>query len=138
MLETISKSFGPDRVEIRTGVGQRRRWSDAEKERIIVEALSPGAVVSEVARRHDMFPQHLFAWLRTAKQRGLSFPVGDDQPDFVPVVADERARAGHSREAGIAVEIAIGGVEVRVHNGAEATTIEAVLRAIRHSGMNAC
>ena len=49
------------RVEVITGAGGRRRWSAAEKARILDEVLAPGAVVSEVARRHGMTPQHLSA-----------------------------------------------------------------------------
>jgi transposase len=50
-------------VEIRNGVG--RRWSEADKGRIVAE--SSGAVVSEVARRHEISPQHLFAWRKAAR-----------------------------------------------------------------------
>ena len=37
-------------VEVITSVQRRRRWSRAEKERIVAAALEPGAVSSEVAR----------------------------------------------------------------------------------------
>jgi transposase len=37
-------------VEVITLVQRRRRWSRAEKERIVAAAIEPGAVASEVAR----------------------------------------------------------------------------------------
>ncbi len=37
-------------VEVITSVQRRRRWSRAEKERIVAAAMEPGAVASEVAR----------------------------------------------------------------------------------------
>jgi hypothetical protein len=37
-------------VEVITSVQRRRRWSRAEKERIVAAALEPGASASEVAR----------------------------------------------------------------------------------------
>jgi transposase-like protein len=37
-------------VEVITSVQRRRRWSRAEKERIVAAALEPGVVASEVAR----------------------------------------------------------------------------------------
>ena len=55
MTDTICDtklSFG--RVEIRTGVGRRRRWTALEKGRIVAEALNAGVPVAEIARRHDM------------------------------------------------------------------------------------
>ncbi|MBA4806425.1 transposase [Brevundimonas sp.] len=40
------------RVEILNGIERRRRWSRDEKMQIIEETLAPGAVVTEIARRH--------------------------------------------------------------------------------------
>ena len=37
-------------VEVITSVQRRRRWSRAEKERLVAAALEPGMVASEVAR----------------------------------------------------------------------------------------
>ncbi|WP_419830003.1 transposase [Methylobacterium sp.] len=54
------------RLEVITGVGGRRRWSDAERGRVLAAATAPGAVVSVVARRHGLSPQHLSTWLRAA------------------------------------------------------------------------
>ena len=50
------------------GHGRRREWPAAEKARIIVESLMPGAVVSEVARRNGLSPQHLSSWRREARE----------------------------------------------------------------------
>ena len=49
------------RIDIRVGVGRRRRWCAEDKGRIVAESYAPGAVASEVARRHEITPQHLFA-----------------------------------------------------------------------------
>lgn len=77
------------RVEVITGVGGRRRWSAAEKARITEEAMAPGAVVSEIARRHGMSPQHLFTWRRLAlRAAGLDRA---ETPLFVPAVIEAPA-----------------------------------------------
>src|SRR5665213_3575292 len=86
MVDRIFDTLQPrGRVEIRTGVGQRRRWSDEEKGRIVAESYALGAIVSEVARRHEISPQHLFAWRKAARTGRLRLP-GDEGPLFVPVV----------------------------------------------------
>ena len=41
-------------LEIISGVERRRRWSAADKLRIVAEADEPGAKVAEVARRHEI------------------------------------------------------------------------------------
>ncbi|HEX9274918.1 MAG TPA: transposase, partial [Casimicrobiaceae bacterium] len=43
-------------VTIHSGPERRRRWSAAEKVRIVEESLAPEASVTEVARRHDVHP----------------------------------------------------------------------------------
>ena len=60
-------AVGP-RLEIVTGLGRRREWPVSEKTRIIVESLTPGANVSEVARRNGLSPQQLFGWRREARE----------------------------------------------------------------------
>src|ERR1700737_1288406 len=73
------------RIDIRTGVGRRRRWSDEVKGQVVAESYEPGVVVSEVARRHDITPQHLFGWRKAARAGVLTLPA-DEVPMFVPVV----------------------------------------------------
>jgi transposase len=43
-------------VEIITGKERRRRWSVEEKLRIVAEAEEPGARITEVAARHEVYP----------------------------------------------------------------------------------
>jgi transposase len=118
------------RMEIRAGVVRRRRWSDEEKGRIVAEAVAPGAVIAEVARRHDLAPQHLSNWIRVAKEGRLALPAGDGVA-FVPVVASGRTgSASAAPREGTAIEITMGSVVVRVSNGVDRRTLEAVLRVL--------
>ena len=55
------------RIELITGTGRRRQWSDDDKARIIIESLRPGSCVSEVARRNGLSPQQLLGWRREAR-----------------------------------------------------------------------
>src|SRR5258708_22123624 len=49
-------------VEVITSVQRRRRWSRAEKERIVAAAMEPVAVASEVARAAGIHVSQLFRW----------------------------------------------------------------------------
>jgi transposase len=49
-------------AETVTSVRQRRRWSRAEKERIVAAAMEPGAVASAVAREVGIQASQLFRW----------------------------------------------------------------------------
>jgi transposase len=83
--------------------------------RMVAESCVPVAVLSEVTRRHDISPQHLFAWRKTARACLLRLPA-DEAPLFVPVVTQPRrdgATAAVVDDSGdIAIEIG-GGVVVR-------------------------
>src|SRR6516164_10866489 len=121
------------RAEV-TGAVRRRRWSDEEKGWIVAETIAPGAVIADVARRHDLAPQQLSNWIMAAKEGQFALPA-DEMPAFVPVVAVESAqpsKAAHVRRSA-AIEIMIGTIKVRVPGGAEARDVEAVLRAVRCS-----
>ena len=86
MVDHIVDASAPrGRVEIRSGVGRRwRRWSNADKGRIVAESFASGAVVSEVVRRRGISPKHLFAWRKAARRRQLALPA-DEAAVFVPV-----------------------------------------------------
>ena len=125
------------RLEVITS-GGRRRWSAAEKARITEEAIAPGAVVSEIARRHGMSPQHLFTWRRLAlRAAGLGRP---EAPLFVPAVIgtplaqpvpERRPRRSRRRSTANGIELEIGGVAVRVGADASPKAIAAVIRALK-------
>jgi transposase len=120
-------------MDIQVGVMRRRRWSDEVKGRIVAESYAPGAIVSEVARRHDISPQHLFAWRKAARSGALSLPA-DGAPPFVPVVMEVR-REGTVPLAvdgtpGV-ITIQIGGVVVRAAPGVDPAWLREVLRAVK-------
>ena len=134
MVDHIVEASGPrGRVEIRNGVGRRRRWSDEEKGRIVAESFAPGAVVSEVARRHDISAQHLFAWRKAARTGLLSLPA-EEAPRFVPVVTELRhdgMMSGASAQGCAAITIEIGGAVVRAAPGVDPAWLREVLRAVK-------
>ena len=72
-------------LEIISGVERRRRWSAADKLRIVAEADEPGATVTDVARRHEVSRSILWAWRKQARAGRLAM---SDLPAFLPVVVD--------------------------------------------------
>jgi transposase len=120
------------RIEVITG-GGRRRWTVDEKAHIVSETLESGAVVSVIARRHGLSPQQLFAWRREARKR--TAPTAELLPGFVPAVVDLAepliTTRSRKRTAAAAIELEIAGVTVRVGHGARASTVAAVIRALK-------
>ena len=84
-----------DRVEIITSVQRRRRWTAAEKVRIVEETFEPGMTVSLVARRHGVAPNQLFTWRRLVVEGALTAAGSGEQ--VVPA-SDYRALQSQVRE----------------------------------------
>jgi transposase len=132
------------RDEVTSGGDRRRRWSKADKARIVRESLEPGAVVSEVAQRHGLTRWQLYEWRRKARAAGdqarpaqpkrdvsTSKPV-EALPAFAPVVMAAPAMPLQpTASEGSLVEIAIGGVSVRVRGVVDVEGLVAVLNAVR-------
>src|SRR3712207_9352845 len=59
---TSTKADSLRRIEVITGVGRRRRWTDEEKAWIVAESLDPATTVSAVARRDGRHGSQLFVW----------------------------------------------------------------------------
>lgn len=144
-MSTLDHMLEPEptvvrRLEVITGTGRRRRFSADDKSRIIEETLAPGAVVSEIARRHGLTPQQVFGWRRQSRQVA-SAGVDREAPRFVPAVVDRPMRVRpvgrrgrrHSDLGASVIEVVIDGVTIRVGRGAEAKMVVAVLRALKGS-----
>jgi len=151
---------GVRRIELITGSERRRRWSEDDNARIVVESFAPGANVSEVARRNGLSPQQLFAWRREARalfrdggdavvlataqqppgkaSRARLPKPADEAPPFVPVVMASSSPPSPPGNppppscAGI-IEISIGDIVVRIIGQTETATLTAVLRAVRRA-----
>ena len=132
MVDHIVDGSAPrGRIDLRVGVGRRRRWSGREKGRIVAESYAPGAVVSEVARRHDLTPQHLFGWRKAAREEKLALP-DEDGSLFVPVVvAPPRAAGAAAQAAAGLITIEVAGAAVRVERGVDLDWLTTVLRAVK-------
>ncbi len=70
-------------IEVITSVQRRRRWSRAEKERIVAAAIEPGAVASEVARAAGIHTSQLFRWRQELCRSSQSAP--ENAPTFSAV-----------------------------------------------------
>ena len=65
-------------IEIITDGGRRRRWSAAEKLRIVEETLDERASISVVARRNGVAPNLLYRWRRLMLDGGAVAVSEDD------------------------------------------------------------
>lgn len=133
-----AKGVGYRRIEVLTGPGRRRKWSDDDKARVVAETLAPGAVVTEVARRWQISPQQVFDWRRQARIGAAKEGV-PAVPDFVPIVpepsvaAPEPAGPTAPARATAPIEVKLAGAVLRVAPGTDMELLTAVLRAIRAS-----
>ena len=92
---------------------ERRRWTAAEKVRIVTASLATGLSVAEFARRHDVHPNLVHAWRRQARTGELSV-AADGGARFVPVLV----AAGSSVAGRTGDDASVGSVvEVMLRNG---------------------
>ena len=70
------------RVEVLTGTERRRKYTPAEKVRMVEEAFRPGVVVTEAARRLGVHESLLYRWRDLMKATGT---IVAEPPSFVAV-----------------------------------------------------
>ena len=122
---TSTKADSFRRIEVITGVGRRRRWTDEEKAWIVAESLDPTTTVSAVARRYGLHASQLFTW-----RQQLAAPAACEGPAFVPVVVAEDGAATPAEMAG-RMEIALGPAVIRVGADVDAAALRRVLEVVR-------
>jgi transposase len=124
------------RLELFTGAGRRRTWSEDEKAAIIAESEAPNTSISAVARRHGLSASQLFTWRRHARGSGAGSPAM-----FVPAVLSpsqdpapaERWPGAHGPGPLSGIEVEVAGARVWIGPDAGPKAITAVIRALKAS-----
>ena len=97
--------------------GERRRFSVADKKRIVEEACRPGASVAGVARQYRIAARQLFRWKQELA------PATQTETTFLPVTLtdapDQSAKAPQSlpAPAPVIVERSAPGIEIELIGG---------------------
>jgi transposase len=129
-LKSALESDLPEQVEIRVRRERRRRWSPADKLRIVQEAFAPGAVAKRVAERYEISTGLLFTW-----RREIMTPAG---AGFMPVQVignvDKPPRPASSasapRSAGT-IEVDLpNGVRLRLSHSVDLKVLRGLLAAL--------
>ena len=109
----------------------RRRWSEADKRRLVEETLAPGQTVHGVARRRGVSPSQLFAWRKSVRVGAQGVAPMPRVPGFVAVeVAPVPPPADGAAPSGvIEIELA-GGDRVRISGAPDSDVVAAALRAL--------
>ena len=100
----------------------RRRWSIAEKRRIVAEATQPGAVKIVVARRHGISQSRLYAWRKALGNQTLTH--------FLPVIADHSVPSKDDGSTGSIDIILSNGHRLIVSSAIDPAHVERLLRVL--------
>lgn len=136
------------RFEVFTGRGKRRDWPPELKASIVAECCPGRGGVSAVARRHGLDPSQIYAWRKDLRKQleAKGLPLLSAEPEavmFVPAVikavtptgpALRRRSRPRRRVTPAAVELEIDGVAVKIAQGADASVITAVIKALKATG----
>ena len=94
------------------GPERRRRWTTAEKLRLVEESLTAGVGVAEFARQRDIHPNLIHLWRRQARTGALAAGRSEMKVRFAPVaIAPVATPAREGRDGNAAM------MEVVLRNG---------------------
>ena len=142
VLVSARKSTRSEVVEVVTRGERRRTWSDEQKRLIVLEAMQPGALATEVARRWGIGTGLIYTWRRQMRQGELgAMPVPafalvtvapapamaePEPPALTPEVPAEASAHDFGR-----IEVALPcGATVRVGRDVDEAALRRVLSAV--------
>ena len=115
-------------IEVITSVQRRRRWSRAEKERIVAAAIEPGAVASEVARAAGIHSSQ-FRWRQELCRSAQSAP--ENAPTFSAVTTSPVSEPAVPPSASSIVEIEFAsGARMRISGAVDPSMASAMIAAL--------
>lgn len=117
------------------GMERRRFWRDEDKLDIIMSIGVGGATVTQVAQRHEVTRQQIYAWRHDLKKKGLWSPDAGGLffPLDIPVAAGVPAAQPAAAEAPrlIAVELRLrGGRSLHFDSTVDPVALTALIRAV--------
>jgi transposase len=95
-MDSHKHSTEVERLEV-IETGRRRRWSDDEKLRIVMESLAAPRAISSTARRHGISRSLLVTWRRSFRPEPTCPEV--QQAGFVPVMVVAAAETAPTMDA---------------------------------------
>ena len=107
--------------------GARRRWTDAEKLRIVEESYGHSRAVSATARRHGLSSGQLFSWRKLVREGRLGARVAPTE--FAPVLIVPDATPERTPGAGV-MEIVFGPARILVGADVDEAALSRVLGAV--------
>jgi transposase len=129
-MDSDRRSAQVERLEL-VDTGRRRRWSEDEKLKIVLESLQAPRQVAATARRYGVSRSLLLRWRRSFRPEPKE---AARQAGFVPamVVPESGATAGPVGPAsGGAIEIEFAaGARMRITGAVDAATLTAVVTAL--------
>lgn len=131
-MDSDKRSAQVERLEV-VETGRRRRWSEDEKLKIVLESLQAPRQVSATARRYGLSRSQLLQWRRSfrAQQKGAAEqPIG-----FVPAMVAPASEAAVPAPAGLAsggaIEIEFAsGARMRITGAVDQATLTAAMAAL--------
>ncbi|MCK1339208.1 transposase [Bradyrhizobium sp. 38] len=133
--DDIRRPLSP-RIEVYAGAG-RKQWPDDLKAQIVADSLEPGAIVTNVARRHGCRPQQVHDWRRRARLGQLVLPASADTLSFVPVASESALPAAAEPsglpEAAAIVTVEFQGARVEVRGAPGLAALSDVFLALRRT-----
>lgn len=113
------------------GVERRRRWGDDDKLAIVSSVGVDGATVTQVAQRHEITRQQIYAWRHELKKKGLWSP--DQGAVFLPIDVPnlEGAPTEAAPVAPVVVELRLAkGRCLRFDSAMDGTVLSRLIRAV--------
>jgi transposase len=125
-------------VEVITSVQRRRRWTRAEKQRIVAAALAPGAVASEVARAAGIYPSQLFRWRQELCEQAVTPAAFNSVVVTSEAAVSQPAAGSPTLQAPLAPSEPVGVIEVefagggrmRITGSVPAATVTTLMKAL--------
>lgn len=134
----------PERVEVRSRLERRRRWSSAAKIAIVRETLAAGSTAQRVADRHGIGTGLIYTWrkqmLRAAMAGFAAVEIKPDLPANLPSPAPDSVApplssplptlaSSSTLPGGIEVELP-SGVRLRFGSDVDGPALQRILAAL--------